>query len=129
MNLILYCSYKVSAMMKKMGYIPSMGLRKEGRGVVKFPDFKTQLTKEDLGFFKGCNRIKKNLGTLNGNFVKEGGDFPFCSFPELWIDKVGKVNPSWEILFEEKLTFKEKPTMVIKDVQEEVIRWTTWTPK
>jgi len=115
--------------MKKMGYMPSMGLRKEGRGVVEFHDFKTQLTKEDLGFFKGCNRIKKNLGTLNGNFVKEGGDFPFCSFPELWIDKDGKVNPGWEILFEEKLTFKEKPTMVIKDVQEEVIRWTTWTPK
>ena len=26
----------------------------------------------------------------------------------------------WEIFFNEKLTFKEKPTMVIKEVQEEV---------
>ena len=51
--------------------------------------------------------------------MKEGGDFPFCGFPELWVGKYGKVNPSWEI-FEEKLTLKEKPTMVIKEVQEEV---------
>jgi len=51
--------------------------------VAKFPNFKTQLTREGLGFFKGCDRIKKNLGTLNGNFVKEGGDFSFCDFPEL----------------------------------------------
>jgi len=40
--------------------------------VVEFPNFKTQLTKEDLGFFEGCNRIKKNLGIHNGNFMKEG---------------------------------------------------------
>ena len=51
--------------------------------------------------------------------MKEGGDFPFCGFPELWVGKDRKVNPSWEI-FKEKLTFKEKPTMVIKEVQEEV---------
>ena len=51
--------------------------------------------------------------------MKEGGDFPFCGFLELWVGKYGKVNPSWEI-FEEKLTFKEKPTIVIKEVQEEV---------
>ena len=40
--------------------------------MAEFPNFKTQLTKEDLGFFEGCNRIKKNLGILNGNFMKEG---------------------------------------------------------
>ena len=64
--------------------------------------------------------IKKNLGTLNGNFVKEGGDFPFNGFPKLWVDKDRKVNPGQEIFFNEKLTFKEKPTMVIREVQEEV---------
>jgi len=58
-------------MMKKMGYMPGMGLGKEGRRVAKFPDFKTQLTKEVLGFLEGCDRIKKNLDTLNGNFVKK----------------------------------------------------------
>ena len=50
--------------------------------MVEFPNFKIQLTKKGLGFFKGCNEIKKNLGTRNGNFVKERGDFPFCGFPE-----------------------------------------------
>ena len=101
-------------------YMPCMGLGKEEKGVAKFPNFKTQLTKEGLGFFEGCNRIKKNLGTINGNFVKEGRNFPFCGFPELWVGKDGKAYPSWEIFFNEKLTFKEKPTMVIKEVQEEL---------
>ena len=63
-----------------------------------------------MGFFEGCDEIKKNLGTLNGNFVKEGGDFLYCGFPKLW-----------EIFFNEKLTFKEKPMMVIKEIQKEVV--------
>ena len=83
MDLFPYCSHEVIAMIKNMGYMPGIGLGKEGRGVAEFSDFKTQLTKEDLGFFEGCDGIKKNLGTLNGNFVKEGGDFLFCGFPEL----------------------------------------------
>ena len=76
--------------------------------------------KEGLGFFKGCDKIKKNLGTLKGNFVKEKGDFPFCSFPKLWVGKDGKVYLGWEIFFNEKLTFKEKPVVVIKEVPKEV---------
>ena len=90
-NLVPYCSQEVIVMMKNMGYMPDMGLRKEERGVVEFPNFKTQLTKEGLGFFEGYEGIKKNLDTLNGNFVKEGGDFPYCGFPELWVGKDGKV--------------------------------------
>ena len=70
-----------------------MGLGKEGRWVAEFLDFKAQLTKEGLGFFEGCDGIKKNFGTLNGNFVKEGRDFPFCGFPKLWVSKDGKVYP------------------------------------
>ena len=74
-----------------------------------------------MGFFEGCDRIKKNLGTFNGNFVKEGGNFPFFyGCPELWVGKDGNVYLGWEIFFNEKLTFKEKPAVVIKDVQEEV---------
>ena len=92
-DLFLYYSHEVIAMMKNMGYMPGMGLGKEGRRVAEFPDFKTQVTKEGLRFFEGCDGIKKNLGTLNGNFVKEGGDFPFCGFPELWVDMNRKVNP------------------------------------
>ena len=51
--------------------------------------------------------------------MKEGGDFPLCGFPELWVGKDRKVNPSWEI-FKEKLTFKEKPMVVIEEIHEEV---------
>ncbi|XP_065635035.1 uncharacterized protein LOC136069876 [Quercus suber] len=91
-----------------------MGPGKERKGVAIFPNFKTQLTKEGLGFIEGCVRIKKNLGTLNGNFVKEGRDFPFCGFPKLWVGKDGKVYSGSEIFFNKKLTFKEKPIVVSK---------------
>ena len=40
--------------------------------------------------------------------------------PEPWVGKDGRVYLGWEMFFDEKLTFKEKPTMVIKEVQEEV---------
>jgi len=83
-DLVQYCSHEVIAMMKGKGYMLGMGLGKEGKGVAKFPNFKTQLTEEGLRFFEGCNGTKKNLGTLNRNFVKEEGDYPYCSFLKLW---------------------------------------------
>ena len=52
--------------------------------------------------------------------MKEGGDFPYCGFPKPWVGKNGRVYPSWQMFFNEKLTFKEKPTIVIKQMQEEV---------
>ena len=55
-------------------------------------------------------------GTLNGNFVKEGGNFPYFGFPKPWVGKDGRVYPSWQMFFNEKLTFKEKPTIVIKEM-------------
>ena len=92
-DLLPYCSHEVIAMMKNMGYMPSMGLGKEGKRVGEFPDFKTQLTKEGSGFFESCDGIKKHLDTLNGNFIQEGGDFSFYGFLEFWIGKDGKVYP------------------------------------
>ena len=47
-DLLPYYSHKVIAMMKNMAYMPGMVLGKEGRWVVEFLDFKTQLTKEGL---------------------------------------------------------------------------------
>ena len=67
-----YCSHKVIAMMKNMEYMLGMGLGKEGKWVIEVPNIKTQVTKEGLRFFEDYNRIKKNHGILNGNFVKEG---------------------------------------------------------
>ena len=81
-DLLPYFSHKVIAMIKKIGHMPDMGLGKKGGGVAEFLNYKTQLTKEGLGFFEGYYGIKKNLGTLNGNFVKEGGDIPFYGFLE-----------------------------------------------
>ena len=49
------------------------------------------MTREGLGFFKGCDGINKNLGTLNGNFIKEGENFLYCGFPEPWVGKDGNV--------------------------------------
>ena len=47
-DLLPYCSHEVITMIRKIGYMPSIGLEKEGREVVEFLDFKTQLTKEGL---------------------------------------------------------------------------------
>ena len=83
LDLVPYCSHEVIAMMWNMGYMPSIGLGKEGKRVAELPNFKTQLTKEGLKFFEGYDGIKKSLSALNGNFMKEGGDFPYCGFPKL----------------------------------------------
>ena len=40
-DLVLYCSHKVVAMMKNMGYMLGMDLGKEGKRVTAFPNFKT----------------------------------------------------------------------------------------
>ena len=52
--------------------------------------------------------------------MKEGVSFLYCGFLEPWVGKDGKVYLGWEMFFNEKLTFKEKPTVVIKEIQEEV---------
>ena len=100
LNLLSFCKHEVIMMMKKMGYMSGIGLGKEGKGIIEFLDFMTQLSREGLRFCGGCDRIMKNLGILNGNFVRKGGGFPFFGFAEPWIDNYGK--------------------MVIEEVQEEV---------
>ena len=74
------------------------------------------MTNEGLGFLEGYDGIKKNHGTLNENFMKEGGDFPYCGLPEPWVGKDGRVYLGWEMFFNEKPTFKEKPIVVIKEM-------------
>ena len=115
-NLFSYCSYEVIAMMKNMGYMLGMGLGNEGKGVVIFPNIKTQVTKEGLGFLEGSDGIKRDLSTFNGNFVEEEVDFPYYGFIKPWVGKDGRVYPGWEMIFNEKLTFKEKPTVLIKEM-------------
>ena len=43
-------------------------------------------------------------GTLNGRFVREGEDFPFCGFPEPWINAEKKHVPGFEIFFDLQLS-------------------------
>ena len=78
------------------------------------------MIKDGLGFLEGCDGIKKNHGTFNGNFVKEGGDFLYCGFLEPWVGKDGRVYLGWEMFFNEKLTSRENPTLVIKVIREDV---------
>ena len=52
--------------------------------------------------------------------MKEGGNFLYYGFPEPWVGKDGKVYLGHEMFFNEKLTFKEKTTVVIKEILEEV---------
>ena len=40
-SLFPFCNYDVIAMMKNIGFMPGMGLVKEGKGVVEFPNVKT----------------------------------------------------------------------------------------
>ena len=54
--------------------------------------------------------------------MKEGGNFLYYGFLKPWVVEDGKVYPGLEMFFNEKLTFKEKPTVVIKEIQEEVDR-------
>ena len=47
-DLFPYCSHEVIAMMKNMRFMLGMGLGKEGKLVVKFPNVKNQVTREGL---------------------------------------------------------------------------------
>ena len=60
-DLFLYCSHEVIAMSKKMVCMLGMGLRNGEKRVVEFPNVKAQVTREGLGFFEGCDRIKKTM--------------------------------------------------------------------
>lgn len=42
-------------------------------------------------------------GTLNGRFVREGKDFPFCAFLEPWLNSEKQRMPGFEIFFDLQL--------------------------
>ena len=53
-------------MMKNMRFMPGMGLGKEGKRVVEFPNIKTQVTKEGLGFLKVVTKSRKTMAFSTG---------------------------------------------------------------
>lgn len=81
-------NHVVAHIMRKFGYMPGMGLGKRGDGITEFPEFHMQNNRRGLGY-TGENKgsFPKNIDTLNGNFVKEGDDFPYCGFPEPWMNQ------------------------------------------
>ena len=46
---------------------------------------------------------RPNQGTMNGRFVREGEDFPFCAFPEPCLNSEKRHLPGFEIFFDLQL--------------------------
>ena len=60
--------------------------------------------------------------SLNGRFIKEGEDFPFCDFPEPWYDHTDKkMKPRIEIFFQDSYpwaeSFPHRVEPLIKDTE------------
>ena len=65
-NLFPYSSHEVVAMMKSIGYMPGIGLGKEGKRVVEFSNIKTQVIREGLEFLKAKMESRKTLALSMG---------------------------------------------------------------
>ncbi|KAK9265381.1 hypothetical protein L1049_001674 [Liquidambar formosana] len=85
------------------------GAWQEGEVIAEFPDFRMQTDQRRLGYTEEDDKcIPKNARTLNGNFVKEGENFPYCCFPEPWMDKEsGEMKPGLEVFFGEKMNLED----------------------
>ena len=59
--------------------------------------------------------------SLNGLFVKEGEDFPYCGFQEPWIDSKGQRVQGLEIFFEEGILLKATEGKIQSTEEEDVI--------
>ena len=61
---------------------------------------------------KKSRRTEENIwpsfSSLNGFFVKEGEDFPYCGFQEPWKNADGEWGLGWEIFYEEDLYTKNE---------------------
>lgn len=140
----VYISGPTIKMMKKQKFIPGMGLRKRSQGVpnkVDFPhnqdafglgykptptDYKTK-KKEAMEQAKAKREGKPYLGkklviprTMNGIFVREWEDFPFCGFIKTWVEEGTKkkrhqglqtfFDKEWSENEDEGMTRKASPT-------------------
>jgi len=60
--------------------------------------------------------------SLNERFIREGEDFPFCRFPELWYNHVGKkIKPGMEIVFQDNYTWAESSHHQVQPLMENTI--------
>ena len=116
---------QVAAMMLQMQYFPGLGLGRNHQGIATFPSIPTQHYSFGLGYKptredyaqKAKEAREKALAkkegrpipmkkvkippTMNGYWIREGDDFPFCGFPEPFIDPPsGKRTLGLEIFFD-----------------------------
>ena len=97
-----YINSMVAGIMKKMRYFLGIGLGKKLQGIGEPVKIATQ--RHSFGF--GYKPTKKELReserkskgerrpykrNLNGYFVKERDDFPFCDFSEPWVIRLTSV--------------------------------------
>ena len=111
----------VACIIKMMRYFPRMGFERKLQEIVEPVYIATQRhsfalgykpTKKELREIKKKNQeeIRPYKKALNGYFVKERDDFPFCRFPEPWVDVTNKrVNPVFEIFFDHIFTEYVEP--------------------
>lgn len=120
----LYVSAQSLYLMNKLQHIPGMGLGRSGRkgiavsakaphnphtfglGYLPTKEDRVRKGKEMVGRArakqagKPFELIHRPIhGTLNGHFVREAEDFPFCGFPEPWLNAKKKRFPGFEIFF------------------------------
>ena len=88
-----------------MNFMPGIGLGKYRAGIAQMIEPYQQPSRfAELGYHGTSVEMKKTVyagSSLNGYFVKEGEDFPYCGFQEPWINDQGKRQPGLEIFFEE----------------------------
>ncbi|KAF5934569.1 hypothetical protein HYC85_030740 [Camellia sinensis] len=124
----MYVSAQSVYLMNKLQHILGMGLGKSGR---KGVSALAEVPHNPHTFGLGCLPTKEDWvrkgkemagrarakqagkpfelmhrpiwGTLNGRFVREGEDFPFCGFPEPWLNAERKRVPGFEIFFDLQL--------------------------
>ncbi|KAF7121036.1 hypothetical protein RHSIM_Rhsim13G0127400 [Rhododendron simsii] len=123
-----YVSTPAVWMMKKQNYHPGLGLGKRSQGIPQMIDpphnqytfglgytpTKAEIEekrKESMEKAKGNTVKEKALAIqkmLNGWFVREGEDFPFCGFAETWEDEVTKQrHHGMQIFFDQECTVSD----------------------
>lgn len=77
-----YMDPKVSRIIKKIHFLPGLGLGKTQQGIAEFPDFKGQVTRERIGY-EGNGPVKKKARKgLTEHFIQEGKGYPYTGAPK-----------------------------------------------
>ncbi|XP_077219730.1 uncharacterized protein LOC143853922 [Tasmannia lanceolata] len=124
------------------GYLPGAGLGRNHHGIVEWPAMRKNEGLFGLGYEPSRDEIKEMRAYMrkwfelrrqglglpmksfslirNGKYRREGDDFAFCGFAELWVDELtGQELPGFEIFFDMELP-DEYPSLQIHEIEPEV---------